>query len=348
MQHITRVLSMAAASVIALAFTAAAEPRAAAAVQTPRIDLRPSVVSLLGQSTITVSGIDHGSLYVRLAGAALPWQPLRSVHGSWAGALPTPPLRGVYPIVLRTGAGSSAIRPPGAFLRVLDRGALARPSFDDPAAVARWWVQRSRAGRSSRSRLGPGRPSTSAMCGSTVSSSSRTALRGSRRSALGSACSSPHSETGTTAAGGCSRRLSNRDPAPGAHLCSCEAGWDDRSRGHASPRSRRPLRGRGRFRIAVIAASVAAAVVGSLLLVRCATPVRRPRPLGSTATLPVRGPPRLGGRRLGCALGRARRATRRNRPATCRSSASTPPPGRWWGPCTWVGRSRPWRASGTA
>jgi hypothetical protein len=111
------------------------------------VDLKPGVVSLLAQSTITVSGVQARSLEVRLAGATyatggpLPWQPLRSVHGAWIGTLSTPPLKGVYPIVLRTRAGAPSIRPRQAFLRVLDHGARARPSFDKPAEVARWWVR---------------------------------------------------------------------------------------------------------------------------------------------------------------------------------------------------------------
>jgi hypothetical protein len=150
MRNLARVLAIAAAVSVTLACGAAAQPPAAATTQTsrgPRVDLQPGVVSLVEQSTITVTGIHARSLEVLLAGATyatgapLPWQPLRSVHGAWVGTPLTPPLRGVYPIVLRTRAGASSIRPRRAFLRVLDHGARARPSFDNPADVARWWVR---------------------------------------------------------------------------------------------------------------------------------------------------------------------------------------------------------------
>jgi hypothetical protein len=143
MRHLTRVLFFAAALSIALGSSSAASTRQ----PKTRVDLQPGIVDLLGQSTIAVSGIHVRSLEVLLAGATyatgspLPWRPLRPVHGSWVGTLPTPPLQGVYPIVLRTRAGTSSFRPRRAFLRVLDRGALARPSFVDPAEVARWWVR---------------------------------------------------------------------------------------------------------------------------------------------------------------------------------------------------------------
>jgi hypothetical protein len=150
MRQLAHVLSIAAAMSIALASVAAARPPAAGTTLTsrgPRVALQPGVVSPLAQSTITVSGVSARSLEVLLAGATyatgtpLPWQPLRSVHGAWIGTLPTPPLQGVYPIVLRTRAGAPSIRPQQAFLRVLDHGARARPSFDNPADVARWWVR---------------------------------------------------------------------------------------------------------------------------------------------------------------------------------------------------------------
>jgi hypothetical protein len=151
MRHLTHVLSIAAVVSIALASAAAARAPAAATTLTsqgPRVNLQPGVVGLLAQSTITVSGVHARSLEVRLAGATyatgapLPWQPLRSAHGVWTATLPTPPLKGVYPIVLRSRAGAPSITPRRrAFLRVLDHGARERPSFDDPADVARWWVR---------------------------------------------------------------------------------------------------------------------------------------------------------------------------------------------------------------
>ena len=100
-----------------------------------------------------------------------------------------------------------------------------------------------------------------------------------------------------------------------------------------------------RFRIAVLAASVVAAVVGSVLLAMRDSG-EKATTLGVTATLRVPGHPGAvvaGPDALWVALA----ATRRNRPATGRSSASTSPPGQWRRPCTWVGRFLTWRTSGT-
>jgi hypothetical protein len=108
--------------------------------------LQPAVVNLYQRSTIAVSGLTCPSLEVRLVGATyadgtpLPWRSLGLVGGVWRGDLPTPALHGLYPIELRTAAGASLVRPQ-LFLRVFDPGTRARPSFDDPADVARWWVR---------------------------------------------------------------------------------------------------------------------------------------------------------------------------------------------------------------
>jgi hypothetical protein len=117
---------------------------AAARTGAPQVDLRPSVVRLGERSAIRVSGLHVKSLGVRLAGAAhvdgraFTWHALRPVAGGWRGTLPLPPVHGVYPVLLRTRAGELR---PGPFLRVLPPGALLRPSFADPADVARWWVR---------------------------------------------------------------------------------------------------------------------------------------------------------------------------------------------------------------
>jgi hypothetical protein len=117
----------------------------------PRIELKPAVVRLGERSTIAVSGIHTGSLEVLLAGATdkpgsqparqRPWLSLRLVNGAWLGTLPTPALRGVYPVVLRTRAGAASIRSQGLFLRVFAAGTGTRPSFDNPVDVVRWWVR---------------------------------------------------------------------------------------------------------------------------------------------------------------------------------------------------------------
>jgi hypothetical protein len=128
---------------IAVLASGVLEP-AAARTSTPRVDLRPSVVRLGQHSAIRVSGVHTRSLEVRLAGAAhvdgraFAWHALRPVAGGWRGTLPLPPVHGVYPVLLRTRAGELT---PGPFLRVLPPGALSRPSFADPADVARWWVR---------------------------------------------------------------------------------------------------------------------------------------------------------------------------------------------------------------
>jgi hypothetical protein len=112
-----------------------------------RVELRPRVVRLRERATIAVSGIHAHSLEVLLAGATdpfgrqLPWRSLRSVGGGWLGTLPAPALRGIYPVVLRSGAGTPAFRSHGLRLRVFTPGTAARPSFDTPIEVVRWWVR---------------------------------------------------------------------------------------------------------------------------------------------------------------------------------------------------------------
>jgi hypothetical protein len=117
----------------------------------PRVELRPAVVRLNGHATIAVSGMHTRSLQVLLAGATdtsgtrpakqLPWQSLRLVNGNWVGTLPAPALRGVYPIVLRTGAGAAPLESQGLLLRVFATGTSSQPSFRDPVDVVRWWVR---------------------------------------------------------------------------------------------------------------------------------------------------------------------------------------------------------------
>jgi hypothetical protein len=117
----------------------------------PRIELQPAVVELNGRATIAVSGIHTRSLEVLLTGATdtpgneparqLPWRALRLVDGAWLGTLPTPALRGLYPVVLRTGPGATPLKSKQLFLRIFAPGTDARPSFDNPADVVRWWVR---------------------------------------------------------------------------------------------------------------------------------------------------------------------------------------------------------------
>jgi hypothetical protein len=117
---------------------------------TLRVELKAAVVRPRGQTTITVSGIHTRSLQVLLAGATgttgnqpakqLPWRSLRLVNGSWLGALPAPALRGVYPVMLRTGAGATPLKSQPLLLRVFATGTRSRPSFHKPGDVVRWWV----------------------------------------------------------------------------------------------------------------------------------------------------------------------------------------------------------------
>jgi hypothetical protein len=112
-----------------------------------RLRLRPAVVRLGGRERIEVSGLRVRSLQVVPVGALEPagqgfrWRSLRLVHGNWVTTLPAPLLRGVYPLRLRTQAGTRSVRSPTWFLRVLSPGTLSRPSFPDPAEVVRWWVR---------------------------------------------------------------------------------------------------------------------------------------------------------------------------------------------------------------
>lgn len=124
---------------IVIASQASAQPAA-------RVGLQPTVVRLRQQATIAVSELQARSLQVRLAGATypngrpIPWRPLHLVGGVWRGKLPAPALRGLYPIQLRRGVDASPITL-RLFLRVLAPGTRSRPSFHDPADVARWWVR---------------------------------------------------------------------------------------------------------------------------------------------------------------------------------------------------------------
>ena len=112
----------------------------------PQVLVVPNVVALGQASSIAVSGIDAPTLQVRLVGATaqgghpLPWRRLQRVRGVWRAKLPTPELRGEYPIELRVRPGSKVMRADGWLLRVFARGTLARPAFRTPELVARWWV----------------------------------------------------------------------------------------------------------------------------------------------------------------------------------------------------------------
>jgi hypothetical protein len=133
------------------AFTQSSAPAAGRSVDIAanaslRVAVQPPVVNLYERSTIAISGLNARSLEVRLVGATyadgtpLPWRLLGLAGGVWRGGLQTPALHGLYPIELRTAAGAPLIRS-HLFLRVFAPGTRARPSFDDPADAARWWVR---------------------------------------------------------------------------------------------------------------------------------------------------------------------------------------------------------------
>jgi|SRR5581483_4200012 len=146
-----RSLVLLASVAVVVAFTHAAAPAAVRSAHlttsvSPHVAVQPTVVRLDQQATIAVSELHARSLQVRLAGATdqdgnlLPWRSLHLVGGSWRGTLPAPALLGIYPILLRPGAGASPIRTQ-SFLRVFAPGTRARPSFHDPVDVAGWWVR---------------------------------------------------------------------------------------------------------------------------------------------------------------------------------------------------------------
>jgi hypothetical protein len=111
-----------------------------------RVELRPGTVRLGQRASIVVSQVRAGAVQVLVKGATdesgepFQWQPLRLVGGAWRGRLPSPALRGVYPLVLRIG-GTRFLTSSRWLLRVFDPGTASRPAFDDPADVADWWVR---------------------------------------------------------------------------------------------------------------------------------------------------------------------------------------------------------------
>jgi len=138
------VLAITALVTIAVASAAAAKPKPTVSAA-PRVELQPAVSRLGQEATITVSGVHARSVEVRLAatdvvGRALPWRSLGRVDGDWVGTLPAPTMLGVYPVFLRTSPGSPLFSSQRLFLRVFQAGTRARPAFENPVDVARWWV----------------------------------------------------------------------------------------------------------------------------------------------------------------------------------------------------------------
>ena len=160
--------------------------------------------------------------------------------------------------------------------------------------------------RSSRRKRGRCRRSIDATSDCTGCSSSRTARSAIRTPAIGWACSSRWSGTGSTDGGGSSRRLSSRDEA-----FHSDGGMMGRRGPNVTARTRLkepslPDRGRAGF------------CRGGGRRLRCAgdAGLVRENHEGRGGAHSVRaGPPRSGGRRPGCALGRGgRRPTATPRP----------------------------------
>jgi hypothetical protein len=113
----------------------------------PVVVADPALVRLGGSASVTVRGLTGRRLEVRLAGATtlagapLGWRPLHLAGKVWRGSLPTPTLRGIYPIEVRAGAGRPVARSTSWMLRVFAAGTLSRPSFATPEGVAKWWVR---------------------------------------------------------------------------------------------------------------------------------------------------------------------------------------------------------------
>lgn len=111
-----------------------------------RAVVRPEVLRLRHTASIAVFNVPARSVQIRLGGGTsfdgelLPWRSLRLVGGVWRGTVRAPALRGVYPILLREGRAAPR-RVANSFVRVLAPGTSARPMFDDPADVVRWWVR---------------------------------------------------------------------------------------------------------------------------------------------------------------------------------------------------------------
>ena len=105
-----------------------------------RVRVRPRAIDLFHDASIAVDGLTGARVEVRLVGAIdrdglayewtpYPWRRLRPLEGTWRGALPAPPLFGIYELQLRLDHGHKVFSSPRWLLRVFPRGVLSRPSF---------------------------------------------------------------------------------------------------------------------------------------------------------------------------------------------------------------------------
>lgn len=131
---------------------------APAAAQTPgahrahvRLSLRTPVIDLFHSASVRVTGTTGREAEVRLLGAndrsglayewkPYPWQRLRAGQGASRGALPAPPLLGIYRLQLRLDPGHRLVSRTSWLLRVFPRGTESRPSFARPGGVLRDYV----------------------------------------------------------------------------------------------------------------------------------------------------------------------------------------------------------------
>jgi hypothetical protein len=140
--------------VVAAAMTGAATAgqRAGSGSGAVHVVLRPRVVDLFHSASVRVTGIAAHSVQVRLVGAidrsgrAYEWKPyhwrsLRAHHSTWGGALPPPPLFGIYRLQLRLDQGRKFLSSARWLLRVLPSGTMKRrPSTTATGAVRRFVV----------------------------------------------------------------------------------------------------------------------------------------------------------------------------------------------------------------
>jgi hypothetical protein len=110
-----------------------------------RVRVQPRVVDY-EPARVLLSGISAAAVSVRLRGADDPdglayrwtpyrWHRLRLVRGIWHGALPAPPLRGIYQLQFEIRQSRRLLQSPQWLLRVLPPGTLERPAFRTPLAV---------------------------------------------------------------------------------------------------------------------------------------------------------------------------------------------------------------------
>jgi hypothetical protein len=115
-----------------------------------RVRLQPRVIDYR-PAHVSVAGIAAASVSVRLEGANDPsglayerapyrWLRLRLAQGRWHGALPAPPLRGVYQLQLRVQRRRRVSQSPHWLLQVMPPGTLRRRPFPTPRAVIRNYV----------------------------------------------------------------------------------------------------------------------------------------------------------------------------------------------------------------